>query len=689
MPLHRAYILICFVAAFLLWSPRSASAVSTLVSGSASLKYTDYELNEGGIRGYVGDTFYQKYSLRGMGGGNLYNRSGGPYNFTLSYDHLRFLSHINGTDSSSSLSAFGWDGTLRLDMPHLYGLKFNMAASKVKSAAIGLSAPSYGDLNPGLVDDLSSSNGKNNSYSLTLGTNGGPYYYLYHSSTHSVGLSGSRQDSSRSGLSMQYGVNWLHLYRTKEDSFGQRVFRIGNVSADGGRRYWYRLTNWLDVSADFQYVESDANQGDSSRNAMTLAFNGSDGQTDIGGYMVYVRGDSDSETSKSLSLPFWVGHKLSPVNTLSLYNSYSNTETRKLATPGVSRSTNLRESLVLNSRPSRDFYLDTGYSFGKRDLDGAGSESHSVSINGYKRGVDGFFYTFSYRYDRAIAIDKVDDAAAGTTYSGLSADSHTINASVTYSPTTQTRLYLKQAYLAAYALGREPSERYERFVTTFNLKHNFLSGWDSRLDIVRDMLLYEDGPERITDKMHIDISNNINSRMEVDIDLDFTKGQSESDGIHKDSTSSAARTSILYRLKRNLTSRTGLNTSQSKSSEAASQSTIGLSEGLTYSYYRKGFTKRKLYDLSASVYYFKREAGNSQEEKDSLNMAVSYYPTSNFSCGASYSTEAGDAQEITKKTLYFALKYTLLSLNGSYVQRLRDEVDREENLYKLDLNKKF
>ena len=183
MPLHRAYILICFVTAFLLWSPRSASAASasTKVSGSASLRYADYELNEGGIRGYVGDTFYQQYSLRAMRGGNLYNRSGGPYSLTLSYDHLRFLSHINGTDSSSSLSAFGWDGKLGLDMPHLYGLKFNMSASKGRSVATVVNDPSHGDLAAGLIDDLSSLDQKSNRFDLTLGTNGGPYYYLYHS----------------------------------------------------------------------------------------------------------------------------------------------------------------------------------------------------------------------------------------------------------------------------------------------------------------------------------------------------------------------------------------------------------------------------------------------------------------------------------------------------------------------------
>ncbi|MCK5615369.1 hypothetical protein KAR91_76605, partial [Candidatus Pacearchaeota archaeon] len=202
-------------------------------------------------------------------------------------------------------------------------------------------------------------------------------------------------------------------------------------------------------------------------------------------------------------------------------------------------------------------------------------------------------------------------------------------------------------------------------------------------------LLYEDGSEGITDKMHADIMNKINSRMEVDIDLDFTRGQSNFDGIHKDSTSSAARTSILYKLKRNLKSRTGLGASQSKSSEAESKSMISLSEGLTYSYYRNGFTKRKLYALSASVSYSKSEQGSSQDEANSLSMAVSYYPARNFSCGATYSTEAKDEQEVTNKTFYFALKYTLLSLNGSYAQRLRDEYDREENLYKLNLSKRF
>ena len=692
MSVYKTYILSCFVAACLLLSPLSAYAALPQISGSANLGYSAYEQSQSGSKLNDGESFYQDYSLIAMKRGNLYNRRGGPYNLTLTYDHLQYATDINGDDHSPYSSFLGWDGKLKLNMPHINGLDLILYSSN-RATAAPVEESSLGTLAEKFIIDVSVHEEKSSGFSLSLGINGGPYYHLYQSSHETVGYGSADQKFSRRGAGVQYGVNWLHFYQDKEpDGFERRTFILGNIglpaesnylssssSGNDAERLWYRLINWLDISVDFMYSEEESDvTEDLSTKRMTMAFDGDLGRTSILSYSLYERADSDSQSTRLLRLPLWTESTLSPGTTLTFKNNYDESQTKDLATLAVSKSRAIAESLTLTSRDRR-FFLETGYDYKKSAALGMETESHSIYFDGATRRSNQFNYGLLYRYDTSKSTGAANEG--GASYS------HLLNGSVTYSLTRQTRFMLSQGYLTGYQRDNLLSERYERFTTSFNINHGSSRSFSSSLELTRTNLLNEDGTEELQNMIDADFEKTINRRLQMTIYLNYTDNQDDLDGIDKESSSSTSSTRLVYKLERNLESLTSLATSQTDTSEGSSTSKFEVGEELKYTYNRKGFRRRELFDVAGSVWYKQSETAGGRYDENWLEMGINYYPTRAFSCGAAYSSE-NDSKIITKN-LYLALSYTLLTLKGSYSQRLNEAGDMKEDLYNIDFTKRF
>lgn len=713
---YKTYILICFLAVCAFLSPRSTSTSHASVGGTVGLRYIDYEISGSSSNNESAKAFYEDYSLIAMKNGNIYNRRGGPYSLTVTYDHLKYYTDLKNVEYSPVSSFLGWNGDLLLSMPHIYGLNLNLYSLNKRNTRrnhINIAADS---LSHGLVYDLEFVDTKNNGFNLSLGVNGGPYYHLYGYSFDRQFSDDPSEEFSRLGFALQYGVNFLHLYYDKEEPLGisKRTLIFGNIAlpqvvvatpetteyglrntsvtrsasdhlgsyapAYAPKRLWYRLTNWLDVSADFLFSDEEGDVEDISTKRLSIALDGDLGRTNIGTYAFHERIDSDLKSKRTLHLPLWVDTRLSPETSLYFSNKYVDTETEDLLTLSVARSRTLTDRITLTSDLKGRLYMETGYVLKKSGLAGVDMESHSIYFDGYTRRKGPLNYSLLYRFDTAMRSDA--------SYDGRISYSNLFNGSVTYNLIQkQLRFRLLQGYLSAYERNKLPSERYERFNTTLNIDYQPSGTTHSVLDIGRSNLVYEDGAEALQNMVHLYVRKEINGKLKVAIDVDYSDSKEDLDGVNKEFTRLGSLNHLRYKLVRSLESDTSLLTSQTKSKGGASNSSFKLGEELKYIYSTKGFNRRALFDIAGSAWYKKSKIGGGNYEDNWLEMKINYYPTRYFTCGAAYSSE-NDSTIINKK-LYAALSYPLLTLKGSYSQQLHKDADRKEDLYKIDFTKRF
>lgn len=680
----------------MLFSPLYASARLAPLAGGVRLGYLDYKMSDAVSKGEDADSFSQQYSLVATQNGNLYNRRGGPYKLKLTYDHLRYMTNINGEEHSPSSSFFGWDGDLGLKMPHLYGLDLSLYSSK-KRIVVPIEDFELGFLTDGFFTDLSFKDTKQSGFKLRLGVNGGPYYYLYQNSYDRVDDKGFHGRFSRLGMSVNSGVNWVHLYRDKESPGGieKQTFILGNIglptdalSTRGSAAYlsiysdsrlWYRLTNWLDISADFRYSDEENDDEDIYTERATLALEGATRRSSIGAYVFHETVLDGSQKKNILGLPFWADYSLFPRTNLYFSNNYIDSEVKDLATLDVKQSRLLTDSLVLSSSPGRDLFLETGYALKKLDKFDEDMESHSIYFDVYTQRKDRTNYTFSYRYD----TDTISTAA----YDERTSYSHSLDGYVDYRPSMESKFYLSQAYLSAYQRSSISSERYEIYITTLGLDHVTSLRTRSNLSITRANKLNNDGTEELDNFISAYMKKDINGRLQLKIVLNYNRSQDDLSGFNKKSKSLMSRTNIVYKAAKSLESQTSLETSQVDTSGVDSQSEFKVGEELKYSYNLRGFSKRKLFDLAGAVRYRRWNIGSDRYDDNWLEMKINYYPTLAFSCGAAYDSQS--ESEIVVKRLYAALKFPLLTLKGGYAQRLNEVVDRKEDIYNIDFTKRF
>lgn len=683
---NKVHILLYFTAACLLLMPLSASARTLGINGLANLGYGAFDSRYGTAHDEA-DSFSQRYSLVAKKNGNIYNRRGGPYKITVTYDHLKYLTNINDTEYSPSLSLFGWDGDLRLRMPHLHGLNLHLYSNSrndIKSVQ-----PDIGVSNSlGFLSDLKISvNTKRNGFKAKLGVNGGPYYYLYHNNVKREVLDLPDEDYSRLGIAVQYGVNWLHVRRDveKPGAVEKKTVILGNVGLpqDGQTslnstdyftsRYWYRLTNWLEISTDLMIIDEVNNNVDISTKRATMALRGVTKRGNIGTHSVHERSDSKLESKRSLVLPFWAFYKISPGTSIGFINSYTDTKSEDLATTSVIRAKSLSDRLTLDSE-SDTLFLETGYALNKFAGYGREMESHSIYFDGYTRLKEKFDYGLSYRYDTGVSSGANNDSS---TYN------HSINGNLMYRLSQRTRLSLSQGYLLNY---RGHDNQSEGINTTFNIDHNSPGGFSSSLKIARSNRTNEAGGDELNNTISGSLKNEINKKLKLSIQVMYQNNEIDKITGNKETESLVSRTDVRYRVARNLESNTILEASRSKA-KGGSSSLFEVGEDLKYSYNRRGFNKRKLFDVVANIRHKKMKIRNSQSDQNWFQLGLNYYPTLPFSCGASYSSQS--ESDVVGKALHFAFRYPLLTFSGGYSQYLDGDRDGREDRYNIDFTKMF
>lgn len=682
--LNKGYIFLYFITACLLLTPLSASARSLGLDALARLSYSAYD---GGtdLDHEKADSFSQSYSVTATKKGNLYNRRGGPYSIAFGYNHLRYLTNVNNTKYSPSISVFRWSGNLRLSMPHLNGLSLSIYSNSISD--IDRNKSDLGDRNwGGFVYDLDLRHEiKTKGFDLKLGVNGGPYYYLYHNNYKILVSEGPDRDFSRIGMSVQYQVNWLHFFRDVE-SFGgkeRRVYSLGNVGLPkkissfltgstyfSEDRYWYRLTNWLQISTDLLVVDEKGDDGDTSAERATIVLRGAAGRGYGGSFSTHERYDSNDVSRRSLSLPFWAGYNFSPSTRTYFVNNYSEAKSEDHATSAVTRAKHLVDNFTLISDKKDRYYLETGYGLEKSNTSTGEMESHSVNFGVSTRLKDSFDYGLTYRYGTNKVADKGTENRSS---------SQALRGNIYYRTTPQTRMSLSQLYLSLSDQGKQVSEL---FTTDFTINHNSKE-LSSYLVIKRSNSIEEGGAERMTYSTSGNAQKDINGRLSLSIGLNYSKEDVDGVADDSESISQIGMVNITYIVARNLNSKTLIltNSSDQSGTISGSASTLKIREDLKYTYYLKGFSKRKLFDIGGAIESEKSKANGSRYDRDAFNIGFNYYPARFFSCGASYAHSSESDLDI--KRLYFGLTYPLLALKGNWSSNGAAEK------YRLDLVKKF
>ncbi|MDT8318480.1 MAG: hypothetical protein RQ824_10910 [bacterium] len=692
MSVFKAYIFLYATAVLMLFPQLSASAIRPSLEGAASLGYRAGEMSQGGSDVENVDELYQRYSLLAKASGNLYNRRGGPYKLSMGYHNLSYLTNVNDQKYSPSLSLFSWDGDLKLLMPHLHGLDLLLYSSSragVQPKHKGVSVKSLSDLVIGLEKTETNRSG----FDLKLGVNGGPYYYLYRNMYSYADDEELYEDYDMFGMSIESGVNWLHVYREKSKPNGleKRTYHFGNIglpergssvlgvySLDVSKRLWYGLTNWLDLSADFLYSDEETNDGDISTERMTFAFKGDLDRTSMASYFIGTRVDSDLQVARSIALPFWADHWFAPGTVLSVVNDYTESENESYPSMVVERRRTLDDRLILTSNNDK-LFLETGYKLNKLDATDEDRESHSIYFEGYTRRKETFDYAASYVYD----TDKSSDAI----YDDKTSYSHNLSGSLYYWPNREIQTTLKQGYIYVSASDNPSFDKQEIFITTFSIVKNSSLGLRSYLDLNRINTLYGDGTEGLLHTVSLSLQNEIAKRLQVDFSVNYANEKNDSSGADIEDESLTSRADIRYKLVRNLQSDTFLQTSQRNTTGQNSVSGFEAEERLEYSYYNSSFSKRKLFDLAGSIWYEKLTVGNTDDDRNRLEMAFNYYPTRALSCGVSYSYDSDIETAI--RSLYAALRYPLFTMDVGYTKSISEIGNVKKDSYNINLTKRF
>lgn len=274
------------VALFIILFSAAAQARTT-VEGGALLNYVNYDAKaDSGLTGkevkYSGDSFAQTYSLSWNSTNRRSRQQVDYYDVTFGYDWLSFNTNISTANEdvniSDSFGKFRYSGSLGYN-PATLPIRLHIYANDDRPAMLdtGYRVNELRRFEPMLHDGFyrsiegytkSENFGVSFIFDPALATTatlrGLPKLHLdYHENfnkSHSIKyqLDNSIKELSMAGLHKQN--NWLQFksinYQDHLNSFNnfeEQRFRIGHVDYQG-KRLWSALTNWIEVSADGQFI---------------------------------------------------------------------------------------------------------------------------------------------------------------------------------------------------------------------------------------------------------------------------------------------------------------------------------------------------------------------------------------------------------------------------------------------------
>lgn len=691
-------ILIFFFFLLLSAIPAGLDARMHSIEGAAHLGYDEYDISYSTGGGASANSFYQQYQLSTGFSGNLYNERGGLYRFGIIYNYKDYQNEIDGNRYSLNSGDLDWNGELTLALYHLKGFSVKFYAEEDESSQYSYTSIGGGGgvLAGGFKTDVEETVYRKRGFFGRMGVNGGPYYYFSYNSSESESIYGYKERIDSGNFSINSGTNWITVSKSQSDLGEWDAFEmnVGNVGTHFGKigrnkgvsykRYWYRISNWLNISTNYRYAKKNTSTVDTETNRLTFALKGKREQWTAFTFSTYGRSDSGNQSTYDLSIPFWLNTYPSAKSFLGLKSSYSERGVRDETTATESKGKSVNEEIRLWTRPKDDFALESKYSFAKSDADQADSVSHSFSIRGYTERRKQTNYGALYSFKVARKDDILERER--------SSYSHIVNGSLSYVIEPEKVINIGQSIAFFYDESGDLHEKSKSSSTSLNFRTNVGEKSNFSLAMSKFILKYDDGSSSVENELEMNFSSRISSKASFKANLDYDFRDSDLANNPSDEKY-RSELKLTYKESRELTSITTMYNNKNLGSSYASE-IKGISESLKYTIFRTGYSSRPLLNTSVGLSYYQEDNIIGKFRFGTYSIALDYYPMRYVRCGSAIRVRddlEGPLHELNSRA-YVAVKYPLLQITGSYIHRTYDNVygsGLEEDKYKIDIAKRF
>lgn len=326
---------VCFLIVSVLCLGGFNSAMAE-ISGTAEMRYADYERKIDGNKTIDANTFAQQYSVMWEKSGTLNGGRGGDYDLALGAEWSSFDTEINGENFDLDTSKILYRGNLLLAPG---GLPFRLNAYSYdlhQSQFLNDTVPALqlGRVNPEITTDIANGQHIVTGVTLFVGIRNGSYLGRYRDVLSQVPrlLLDYREHyvRDREGITPQHyrerdlafvslnkKDNWFHYRYTDfkdfedksgEEDYVEKTYLLGTIDHQQIRR-WINMTNWIQVSADGSYTTTDrirsVNQPVTKRYDFNLFSKYRRSNWDAANFTSFQRVTEGSRISKYLDAPFF------------------------------------------------------------------------------------------------------------------------------------------------------------------------------------------------------------------------------------------------------------------------------------------------------------------------------------------------------------------------------------------------
>lgn len=690
--------------------------------GNIELGYYSLKSSENGSVVTDNDIFYQRYSIATGVSGNIYNKRSGPYRLDVIYNYADYKSNTIGKSYHADAGYFDWNGRMDLNFFHLKGLRVSLYAMRTTSEVLEADVTSataqvggYG-LSDKIVSEIEQAPYYSHGLNATLGNNGGPRYYLsYVADTYEPTTGKIKQEEAR--FSMSKGVNWLHLYRGErldaDPAATMTVYtiRLGNVGManysrksvlgrglSGGMgkrfalssimtpgaspatedRFWYRLTNWLNVSTDIMHSKIDMQTGERNYDAMNFLVIGERSWWNLYARTGYIRRQGDSEDNRVFYLPLHLDFTSTQFTEYRLSHQYRVEKTEDESLMTESEESLLSESFWSIWRPRGWLKLETEYDFDNTSDDSREVRAHSFRIQGFTRREKRFDYGFTYGYNNTAT----DDFATGET----DQNSHLANFQGSYRFGNNAVFAASQSFTISKATAASNETSTKSYTTSISYKYSIArAAFDLRAQrSTRD----EDQSKEVRDDIRAKMDFRFDRRMHGHMRFSTAK-TSKSGLISEETRQDEVLADIDFKASRAVESKTSI-AYTNNAVDGFDRSDEYFVETLYYTHYKRGRRARALFNIRGEFQYRKTGSDSSGQDSQTYLTEFQYYPSRTLTCGVVYEKRASDTTR-NQMMLYTSLNYPLLRISGRYYHKENGHsgVDVEEDRLYIDVNKRF
>ncbi len=331
---------ICLLLLLLVFPAVSFSARGKL-TGSAELMFAGQTSATAGVKTLDASHFVQQYSLLWTKQDKISNGRLGRYNITLGYDWRWVDSEINGNKVAieNPLDKLLYRGEITLapgGLPfRMHAFSYDMHQTTFNSVDLGLlfANDEQSTSRRGIVNNINNGTHITTGVRLEAGVSNGHYQGQYRDLLANLprfmidykqrvvqDVKGPNPldyvDRDLAFVSLNKKNNWIHYRRFEhEDKINadqnnsENSFMLGTIDQTD-RRQWVNLTNWINVSADISYTESDyspnlAATADSTRYDINLFAKATRTRWQLDNFTSYSRIGTHNRLEHTLHVPFY------------------------------------------------------------------------------------------------------------------------------------------------------------------------------------------------------------------------------------------------------------------------------------------------------------------------------------------------------------------------------------------------